>query len=118
MQLKLSQPTPLQLPSRKDVNDAPELIVCRTVLVCQHKACRKAGAKRVLAAFQASPPPNAAIEPVQCLGQCGNGPMVLVLPERVWYNRVNPKEVPAIIQRHLQRGTPIEPMLYPKFHPR
>ncbi|WAL58813.1 (2Fe-2S) ferredoxin domain-containing protein [Thermocoleostomius sinensis] len=90
--------------------------VRRTVLVCQHQACRKAGARQVFALFQTSPLPDVAIVPVQCLGECGNGPMVLVLPERIWYNRVNPDEVPAIIQRHLQQGTPIEPMLYPKFH--
>ncbi|MFM7426160.1 MAG: (2Fe-2S) ferredoxin domain-containing protein [Elainella sp.] len=51
-----------------------------------------------------------------CLGECGNGPMVLVLPEQIWYYRIHPDEVAAIVQ-HLQRGELLPKLLYPKFHP-
>ncbi len=51
-----------------------------------------------------------------CLGQCGNGPMVLVMPEQVWYYRVHSEEVPAIVQRHLKDGKWVKTLLYPKFH--
>lgn len=50
------------------------------------------------------------------MGQCGNGPMIRVLPEDVWYHQVRPDEVPAIIQRHLIGGQPVQAMLYPGFH--
>nr|WP_290427144.1 (2Fe-2S) ferredoxin domain-containing protein [Thermoleptolyngbya sichuanensis] len=83
------------------------------VLVCQSNACRKAKAQQVLAAFRA-----ASLEGVEgvevvasgCLGQCGNGPMVLVLPDEVWYWRVLPEEVGAIAHQHLQLGRPVEAM--------
>lgn len=70
-----------------------------------------------MAAFQALPLPN-GVEVIGsgCLGQCGNGPMVLVLPDDVWYNRVRPEEVSAVVDRHLQKGNPVQAMLYPKFH--
>ena len=88
----------------------------RTVLVCQSKACRKQGALKVLAAFQAHPVEGVEADASPCLGQCGNGPMVLILPEEVWYNGVHPDEVPAVVERHLQKGEPVKAMLYPKFH--
>jgi NADH:ubiquinone oxidoreductase subunit E len=78
----------------------------QTVLICQHRACRKAGAAAVLAAFEASLHPidlsqPIAIHPVRCLGQCGNGPMVLILPDQIWYDHVRPDEVPNLIDRYL-----------------
>jgi (2Fe-2S) ferredoxin len=93
------------------------LTAVRTVLICQSKACCKGGSAKVLAAFQALPLP-AGVEVVGsgCLGQCGNGPMVRVLPDEVWYNRVQPEEVSAVVDRHLQVGIPVRAMLYPKFH--
>ncbi|NDJ17431.1 (2Fe-2S) ferredoxin domain-containing protein [Myxacorys almedinensis] len=87
------------------------------VRVCQNTSCRKLGAKKVLAAFQTLPIAGVDVEESRCLGQCGNGPMVLVLPEQIWYCRVLPEEVDAIATRHLLGGQPISSMLYRKFHP-
>ncbi|PPS45244.1 ferredoxin [Chroococcidiopsis sp. TS-821] len=84
----------------------------RCVMVCQNRTCRKQGAARVLAAFQSHPTPGITIVSSNCLGQCGNGPMVLVLPEQIWYSRVQPAEVPAVVERHLRGGCPVAKMLY------
>lgn len=43
--------------------------------------------------------------------------MVQVLPDEIWYGRVQPEEVPAVVERHLRGGQPVKAMLYPKFHP-
>jgi (2Fe-2S) ferredoxin len=88
----------------------------KQVLICQNKTCRRAKAQAVLAAFQAHHLPDWEIVASSCLGQCGNGPMVLILPEQVWYGRVHPDEVPAIVDRHLRGGVPIQAMLYRKVH--
>lgn len=88
----------------------------KSVLVCQNTACRKQGATQVLAAFQGFSVPDVEVIASQCLGQCGNGPMVLVTPDKIWYSRVHPDEVPAVIERHLQGGCPVKAMLYRKFH--
>jgi (2Fe-2S) ferredoxin len=89
-----------------------------TVRICQHRSCRKLGSALVLTAFQQKAPGTIAIETSECFGQCGNGPMVLVLPEQIWYCHVLPEEVSAIVTRHLIHGQPIAAMLYPKFHPK
>ncbi|HEY9875832.1 MAG TPA: (2Fe-2S) ferredoxin domain-containing protein [Candidatus Obscuribacterales bacterium] len=88
----------------------------KVVLVCQNTACRKQGSAKVLAAFCASPVTDVTVTGSRCLGQCGNGPMVLVTPEQIWYSGVHPDEVPAIVERHLRGGHPVAAMLYRKFH--
>jgi len=88
----------------------------RCVLICQNHTCRKQGAGKVLAAFQAHPVPGVTVIGSSCLGQCGMGPMVRVIPEEVWYCRVHSDEVPAVVERHLLGGQPIKSMLYRKFH--
>lgn len=82
------------------------------VLICQSNACRKSKARQVLAAFQAANIEDVEVVASGCLGQCGNGPMVLVLPEEVWYWRVLPEEVGAIAHQHLSMGRPVEAMRY------
>ena len=88
----------------------------KQVLVCQSHSCRKQGAVEVLAAFQALPVTEVTVITSGCLGQCGNGPIVLVTPEQTWYSGVFAGEVPAVVERHLQGGHPVKSMLYPKYH--
>ncbi len=88
----------------------------RRVLVCQNRTCRKQGAAKVLTAFQKLSGSEVAIVASSCLGQCGSGPMVLVMPEQVWYCGIRPEEVAAVTEQHLQEGKPVKAMLYRKFH--
>ncbi|NEQ32783.1 MAG: (2Fe-2S) ferredoxin domain-containing protein [Leptolyngbya sp. SIO4C5] len=83
------------------------------ILVCQNRSCRRYGSAQVLRAFQQA---GVEAERSGCLGQCGNGPMVLVLPEEIWYDRVIPRQVDKIVEQHLQQGLPVRSLLYRKFH--
>ena len=74
--------------------------VDRLLLVCQNRTCRKQGSAKVLAAFQTFDIPNITVEKSGCLGKCGNGPMVLVLPEKVWYSHVETKNVSVIMEKY------------------
>jgi (2Fe-2S) ferredoxin len=76
----------------------------KTVRVCQNRTCKKQGAVKVLAAFKENPVPEVTVISSSCLGQCGNGPMVLILPENVWYSNVRPSEVKKVIEQHLLGG--------------
>lgn len=89
----------------------------RCVLVCQHRSCRKQGGDKVLAAFGAHSVAGVRVVGSGCLGQCGMGPMVRIVPDEVWYCRVRPDEVPVVVERHLKGGQAIAAMLYRKFHP-
>ncbi len=89
----------------------------KRVLVCQSRSCRKQGAIAVFKAFCDRSLVEFSIEAIACLGQCGNGPMVLIIPDEVWYDHVQVDEVAAIVEQHLLGGKPVLMMLYPKFHP-
>ena len=47
-----------------------------------------------------------------CLDQCGNGPMVVVYPEDVWYGAVSPEAARRILDEHLVAGAPVDDLLY------
>ncbi len=70
-----------------------------SILICQHRTCRKQGAAKVLVALKAIDSTGVRIEGSGCLGQCGNGPNVLVLPDRIWHYHVIPEDAMGIIDR-------------------
>ncbi len=47
-----------------------------------------------------------------CFSQCGNGPMIVVYPEDVWYSGVRVEDLAEIVQSHLLGGKPVERLLY------
>jgi (2Fe-2S) ferredoxin len=102
-------------PSNFPIIDQPSSPKC--VRVCQNRTCKKQGALKVLEAFAALPIPDVTVTASSCLGQCGNGPMVLILPDTVWYSGVQPDEVSLLIENHLLGGQRVKQMLYYRFHP-
>lgn len=47
-----------------------------------------------------------------CFDQCGNGPMIVVYPEGVWYSHVKVEDVKEIVEEHLLNGRPVERLFY------
>lgn len=47
-----------------------------------------------------------------CFSQCGNGPMVVVYPEGVWYAAVTTEDADEIVASHLIGGVPVERLRY------
>ena len=47
-----------------------------------------------------------------CMNQCGNGPMVVVYPEDVWYARVSVRGARKILLQHLIGGHPVAEYRY------
>lgn len=86
------------------------------VFVCCDRTCKKQGALAVIEAFNRFDSDDWKIVSSHCMGQCGNGPMVHVQLGDIWYWRVQPEEVAAIVERHLIAGNPIKAMLYPAVH--
>ena len=80
------------------------------VLVCQNTTCKQQGSPKVLAAFERCLPEGVEVEGSGCLGQCGNGPMVIVLThqakEKSWYAGVTPAEAFAIAAQHFKPDKP------------
>jgi len=47
-----------------------------------------------------------------CFNQCGNGPMVVVYPDNVWYGGVTLERARRILEEHLVGGRPVEELRY------
>jgi (2Fe-2S) ferredoxin len=52
-----------------------------------------------------------------CMDQCGNGPMIVVYPENVWYCHVRVEDADAIFEEHLVGGRPVERLIYRPLKP-
>ncbi len=88
----------------------------KQVLICQNRTCRRQGSQQVTAAFQQYSLEGVEIKKSGCLGECGNGVMVLILPEEIWYWHITPSRVPLIVEQHLKENSPVIELLDPKFH--
>jgi (2Fe-2S) ferredoxin len=47
-----------------------------------------------------------------CFSQCGNGPIVVVYPENIWYGAVNEEKARRILEEHLLGGRPVSELQY------
>ncbi|HAW70340.1 MAG TPA: NADH-quinone oxidoreductase subunit F, partial [Firmicutes bacterium] len=46
-----------------------------------------------------------------CIGSCDLGPIIVIYPEGVFYQRVKPEDVPEIVAEHLLKGRVVERLL-------
>ncbi|WIV66470.1 CbiX/SirB N-terminal domain-containing protein [Natrialbaceae archaeon AArc-T1-2] len=85
------------------VHDAPE----NHVAVCTNQTCAGSGATTVLERLRQEARDAEAcdvhITRSSCLGQCGEGPMVAVYPDGIWYGGVTPEDTERIVSSHFER---------------
>lgn len=90
----------------------------RQLLVCVFGPwCRLDGSVEVHAALkkrakEAGMTDEVRVTKCGCLGQCGNGPMLAMWPDNVWYSHVKPDDVPELFEEHLEQGRPVERLRY------
>jgi (2Fe-2S) ferredoxin len=88
------------------------------VFVCTSgKTCPGEGSEKVLEALrkgiaELGLKKQIRINKAGCLDQCGNGPVVVVYPDEVWYAHVQPSDCTEIIQSHLLGDKPVTRLLY------
>ena len=75
------------------------------LFVCTGPTCSKDGAEETLQALQHYLMKHALDQRIQvtlcrCLGQCGNGPNMVVYPEGTWYSHVDEKGAAEIVEDH------------------
>jgi sirohydrochlorin cobaltochelatase len=79
------------------------------LLVCAHKTCRKQGARRAVKVLKRALKANdlrrsVLVTEVDCLDQCGRGPLVVVYPDGVWYGKVDEERALLIVEQHIKEG--------------
>lgn len=84
-------------------HDAPE----KHVVVCTNRTCTEMGSPGVLERLRQeardSEHCDARITRSSCLGRCGDGPMVAVYPDGIWYGDVASDDAERIVADHLDR---------------
>ena len=94
---------------RENVDDDPHTHDApgKHVAVCTNQTCAADGAPAVLErlrqAARDSEQCDARITRTSCLGRCGEGPMVAVYPDGVWYGGVEDDDAERIVSSHLDR---------------
>jgi len=93
------------------VHDAPD----KHVAVCTNQTCAADGAPAVLERLRQSVRDSehcdARITRSSCLGRCGEGPMVAVYPDGVWYGGVEGDDAERIVSSHLDRDRIVSDMV-------
>ena len=71
----------------------------RLVFVCQNVDCRARKGAVVMEKLQAELDADQTMEirSYMCFGACHEGPNVVIYPDKVWYARVKPEDVPEVV---------------------
>ncbi|MFH0900148.1 MAG: NADH-ubiquinone oxidoreductase-F iron-sulfur binding region domain-containing protein [Pseudomonadota bacterium] len=100
---------------------ASDQAVKRRVLVCCGTGCLAGGAREVAQAFDQQLVALGIDKQVElglvvkrtgCHGFCEKGPLVVLMPEGVFYKNVKAKDVEAIVEQSVLGGKTIESLLY------
>ncbi|MDJ1430568.1 CbiX/SirB N-terminal domain-containing protein [Halostagnicola sp. A-GB9-2] len=94
---------------RENVDDDPHSHNApgKHVAVCTNRTCSEMGSPAVLERLRQeardSEHCDARITRSSCLGRCGDGPMVAVYPDGIWYGDVDASDADRIVSDHLDR---------------
>jgi NADP-reducing hydrogenase subunit HndC len=89
------------------------------IVVCHGTGCMANGSVKVAEALKAAIADAGihakvmpGIKKTGCQGFCSRGPLVLIRPQGLFYQRVKPKDAAEIIEKTLMRNEPVERLLY------
>jgi len=87
------------------------------VTVCGGTGCHASGCHQVIGAFKEalqkySKGNGISVRVTGCHGFCEKGPLVVVYPQKILYQRVKPEDTPKIIEETVLKGKVVESLLY------
>ncbi len=87
------------------------------VVVCDGPGCNASGSRDIYAALSEAVDRAGLSDRLDarlsgCLGLCEAGPVVLVLPDGIFYQHVSPGDVPDIVTHAVEGKGPVERLLY------
>ncbi|WP_321495969.1 NADH-quinone oxidoreductase subunit NuoF [uncultured Desulfobacter sp.] len=89
----------------------------RSIVVCDGPGCHAAGSPELAGAFEeqiqkACGPELIELRLTGCLGLCQCSPVVLILPDNIFYTYVSPADAGEILDHILKDKPPVERLLY------
>ncbi len=86
------------------------------VSVCAGTGCRAQGSMDLFQEFrrelQEQGLSDVEVRATGCHGFCERGPLVVIYPRKIFYHGVKLKDVPAIVEKTIRNGEPVESLLF------
>ena len=87
------------------------------VLVCGGTGCHAGGGPLVEKALLKEIQRRGLADEIKvvetgCNGYCAAGPVAVVYPEGIFYQKLKPEDVPELVEEHLLKGRPVERLFY------
>src|SRR5512147_980509 len=115
----------VRLASPRDLEEYRKSVVASSdpnaprVIVCCGTGCQATGSVEVIEALRTAVAEAGwdgkvipRVKQTGCHGFCSRGPLVIVEPESLFYQRVTPADVPEIVTETLLGGRPVKRLLY------
>ncbi|HQN22552.1 MAG TPA: SLBB domain-containing protein, partial [Thermotogota bacterium] len=88
-----------------------------TILLCAGGACISSGEESCLTSLRATLEKYALQDVVKvvetgCMGMCDAGPLMILYPEGVFYQKLKPSDMELIVSEHLLKGRIVESKLF------
>jgi len=80
---------------------------------CEHSGASqlRAYAKAKIKALKKSGKGQIRVNTAGCLDRCGQGPVIVVYPEEIWYQYKNEVDIDEIIEQHLLNNQPVRRLM-------
>ncbi len=87
------------------------------VMLCTGTGCVAGGAFRLKEVLEAELAKHGLREevsviPTGCNGFCGQGPLMVAMPEKIFYGWLKPESIPYLVEEHLLKGRPVKKLMF------
>jgi len=86
-------------------------------MLCGGTGCHSSGTQAVMDTLKSELERRGLAEEIVvvetgCNGFCAVGPVMLVQPEGIFYQKLTPKEIPFLVEEHFLKGRPVKKLFY------
>jgi NADH-quinone oxidoreductase subunit F len=87
------------------------------ILICGGTACTASGSRAIKEALTKEISQKDLHREIQvvvtgCNGFCAQGPVMVVQPDNIFYQKLTPEDMPELVEEHLLTGRPVERLFY------
>ncbi len=87
------------------------------LMLCTGTGCVAGGAFRIKVALENELQKQGLDKEISviitgCNGFCGQGPLLVVQPDEVFYGFLNPEDIPVLVQEHFLKGRPVKKLMF------
>ncbi len=95
----------------------PQGVDKKNILICAGTGCTSSGSRKLVDVLKEELQKHGLTEKVKvkitgCHGFCEQGPLIIIEPDKIFYVRVQTKDIPEIVEQNLINGQIVERLLY------